>query len=299
MGGGSSPAFPTNTVVVWDCKKRNEIARIEWSTEIMSVKYLRNYLFIGVCGKVFVYDALTFAFIKSINDVFPQQICVTVTAPEPPAQEGVPPGWTGDGDATLVTEGKDGRIKMTQFPARGEEAFETREYKAHEGAVVCVAVSADGRYCATASEKGTLIRIFSKNTGEMLKKLYRGSVTATIKSITFSLDNAFLAVTSDRGTAHIFATGLAAAGSESSKVKNTGSMFWFTGVKVTQSEWSSCSVSVGNNSSLCFIKDSNGVTRLIVAKENGEYLSYIICINEKTITATEEGTPVNLLTFSV
>lgn len=296
VGGGASPAFPPNTAVVWDCKAREEVSRIEWSTEIMSVKFLRNYLFVGACGKIFVYDPQTLEFIKSINDVFPLHICVAVT-PAAQGQEGAgaPAGGREDGLGTLVTEGRDGHIKVGQFLRSGETAFDTRDYMAHNGSVVCVAVSADGRYCATASDKGTLIRIFSKDTGEKKKELRRGSSQAAITSITFSQDNAFLATTSNHGTVHVFATGLCAG----SNPKNTKSWFGMVPMNITQSEWSPCSFTVEPNSSLCFITDSNGVTRLIVIKESGDYSSYLICTDKKGVTASEEGTPVNLLTFSV
>ena len=169
-----------------------------------------------------------------------------------------------------------------------------------------MAASADGRYCATASDKGTLIRVFSRDTGEKVRELRRGSSQAAITSITFSQDNAYLATTSDHGTAHVFATGLAAAGggenggsASSSNARNVRSMFSFTGLGITQSEWSPCSFAVGHNSSLCFTTDGNGVTRLIVVKEGGEYSSYLICTNGSKVTASEEGSPVSLLTFSV
>ena len=192
----------------------------------------------------------------------------------------------------IVTEGKPGYIKVAQFGISGETDFKTKEYKAHDGRVVCVTVSLDGKYCATASDKGTLIRIFSRETGEKTRELRRGTSIAAITSITFSQDNAYLAATSDHGTVHVFATGLGANG-----VRNTTSLFKFSALGYAQSEWSPCSFAVDPNSSLCFIKDANDVTRLIVVKENGEYSSYLICTNGKTVSATEEGASVSLLVF--
>lgn len=230
-----------------------------------------------------------------------------MAVPQPPADIR---GDAREGDdaiprATFAIKGKEGYIKVGQFdPRGGDTEFETRDYKAHDSSVVCTAISLDGKYCATASIKGTLIRIFSTETGVQNKELRRGSSNATITSITFSPDNSFLAVTSDHGTVHIFATGLgndANSGDAHSKAKNTTSWFKFTQLGITKSEWSPCSFTVPPNSSLCFAVDNNGdnsSTRLIVVKENGEYSSHLICTDGNEVTAAEEMTSVNLLTFS-
>jgi WD40 repeat protein len=57
---------------------------------------------------------------------------------------------------------------------------------------------------ATASDKGTLIRIYSTETGAFLAELRRGTEKAEIYSISFNPSSKFLACSSDRGTIHIF-----------------------------------------------------------------------------------------------
>ena len=57
---------------------------------------------------------------------------------------------------------------------------------------------------ATASDKGTLIRLFDTSTGEPIQELRRGSENADIFSIAFDDTNKFLAVSSDRKTIHLF-----------------------------------------------------------------------------------------------
>jgi WD40 repeat protein len=61
-----------------------------------------------------------------------------------------------------------------------------------------------GTLLATASEKGTLIRIFSTETGQPLQELRRGKEKALIHSICFDLKGGWLACSSDRSTIHIF-----------------------------------------------------------------------------------------------
>jgi WD40 repeat protein len=57
---------------------------------------------------------------------------------------------------------------------------------------------------ATASEKGTLIRIFSTKTGKMLQELRRGSENVVLFSVDFHFQDDWLACISDSGTLHIF-----------------------------------------------------------------------------------------------
>ena len=61
-----------------------------------------------------------------------------------------------------------------------------------------------GTRMATASEKGTLIRVFEVATGNLLSELRRGTNPATIYSINFNANSTLLCVSSDHGTIHIF-----------------------------------------------------------------------------------------------
>ena len=179
VGGGSSPNWPVNNVIIWDCKMHNEISHIKWSTEIMSVKLLCNYLFVGVLGRIFVFDPQDFRYITSINKVYPLQIWAS--APFESAS-----GSRSINKHVIVTEGKPGYIKVAQFDISGETDFKTKEYKVHDGRVVCVAMSLDSKYCAMVSDKGTLIHIFPRDKEEKIRELRRGTFNAAITSITFS-----------------------------------------------------------------------------------------------------------------
>lgn len=57
---------------------------------------------------------------------------------------------------------------------------------------------------ATASDKGTLIRIFRTDDGAPLQEVRRGSDKAEIYSIAFDKNSKWIACSSDKGTIHIF-----------------------------------------------------------------------------------------------
>lgn len=67
-----------------------------------------------------------------------------------------------------------------------------------------MALNFAGNLLATASDKGTLIRIFSTEDGTPLQEVRRGSDKAEIYSITFDKGSNWIACSSDKGTIHIF-----------------------------------------------------------------------------------------------
>jgi len=75
---------------------------------------------------------------------------------------------------------------------------------AHETSLSCFALNFDGTLLATASEKGTLIRIFDTSTGRNLQEVRRGADRAEIYSLAFNYNSLWLACSSDKGTVHIF-----------------------------------------------------------------------------------------------
>lgn len=75
---------------------------------------------------------------------------------------------------------------------------------AHDGNINCMSLTADGLKLATASEKGTLIRVFDTITGAKLQEVRRGAERALIYSIAWSPDSNFFCTSSDKGTIHIF-----------------------------------------------------------------------------------------------
>ncbi|GER50866.1 homolog of yeast autophagy 18 (ATG18) D [Striga asiatica] len=75
---------------------------------------------------------------------------------------------------------------------------------AHDSKIAFLTLTADGLLLATASVRGTLIRISNSMDGTLLQEVRRGLDTADIHSIALSSDVRFLAVSSDKGTDHVF-----------------------------------------------------------------------------------------------
>lgn len=76
--------------------------------------------------------------------------------------------------------------------------------EAHEGELRGLALTADGMKLATASVKGTVIRVWDVATASCLQEFRRGVERTTITCLAWSWDYQWLCCTSDKGTAHIF-----------------------------------------------------------------------------------------------
>ena len=97
----------------------------------------------------------------------------------------------------------------------------------------------DGSLLASASEKGTIIRIYQTKDGDLIQELRRGLKTSEIFSLVFNYNSKYLACTSNQGTIHIFIVK-----NEQSEAQNQKSIFGtitsFFGIQseYLNSEWS-------------------------------------------------------------
>lgn len=95
------------------------------------------------------------------------------------------------GQVCLVNIAEDSQSQMRMIPA-------------HTNHLAVLMLNMQGTMLATASDKGTLIRIFDTQTCLLLYELRRGSNKANIFSIAFNRLSNLLCVTSDSKTLHIF-----------------------------------------------------------------------------------------------
>lgn len=79
--------------------------------------------------------------------------------------------------------------------------------EAHRSPLSCIAVNSEGTLLATASETGTIIRVFTVPKGQKLYQFRRGTYPSTIYSMSFNLSSTLLCVSSTSDTVHIFRLG--------------------------------------------------------------------------------------------
>lgn len=95
---------------------------------------------------------------------------------------------------------------------------------AHKTQLSTMAFSQDGTLLATASDKGTIVRVFSVERGVKLYQFRRGTYNTKIYSLAFSPSNMFLVASSATGTVHVFRLGEEEA--RNTVIKSTRSSGW-------------------------------------------------------------------------
>lgn len=74
----------------------------------------------------------------------------------------------------------------------------------HKSPLRTITLSKDGSLIATASVKGTIIRVFASDSGRKVYEFRRGTYSAHISCLRFNSDNSILACSSNTGTIHLF-----------------------------------------------------------------------------------------------
>ena len=203
VGGGPSPKYPTNKVMIWDDHRGRCIGELSFRQKVLSVKLRRDRVAVALIDRVYVYNFSDLTLLDQIHTT-PNPLGLLSFSPD--AGTATTTGATGLGVGMVLAcpSINQGGVRVELYGCR-----KTVLIDAHETSLAALALSLNGTLLATASERGTLIRLFSTKdkNGTLLRELRRGVERANISCIAFSMQNTWLATTSDRGTTHIFYLG--------------------------------------------------------------------------------------------
>ena len=132
-----------------------------------------------------------------------------------------------------------GKIMIKDYDNKIDGNFTSNEISAHKNEIIALVMNYDGTLIASASERGTIIKIFKVKDGSFIQELRRGTEPAEIYCLAFDFKSQFLACSSNKGTIHFFSIK-----SEDQNVQNQKSIFGtvvsFFGIQneYLNSEWS-------------------------------------------------------------
>ncbi|KAH0912606.1 hypothetical protein HID58_035927 [Brassica napus] len=297
VGGGPDPQYPPNKVMIWDDHQSRCIGELSFRSEVRSVRLRRDRIVVVLEQKIFVYNFVDLKLMHQIETFAnPKGLCAVSQ---------------GAGSMVLVCPGlQKGQVRIEHYASK-----RTKFVLAHDSRIACFALTQDGSLLATASSKGTLVRIFntvdgtlrqevganyyyiasaldprcsfdSYNNDDVTVQVRRGADRAEIYSLAFSSNAEWLAVSSDKGTVHVFGLKVNSGVKDTPRIASnvtrptspSSSLSLFKGVlpKYFSSEWSVAQFRLveGTQYIVAFGHQKNTV---VILGMDGRSLGYLLC----------------------
>ena len=188
VGNEKNMKFSSDKLIIWDAHKGKIFSELTFCSEILNVKIKLDRIILSTQdNKLYVLNMSTLEIINIFQ--------------------------TYENKKGLFAISSDEKLLVIAFPYRHSGYVKIKNYNkptnvpainAHDGNISFIAINHEGTLLATASEKGTLIRIFCVNNGELIQELRRGAKIAKIYYISFDFNNKFIACSSSSRTIHIF-----------------------------------------------------------------------------------------------
>lgn len=183
IGGGHRPKYAPNKVQIYNDASSAITASLELSASVQRVRLSQTHLIVVLLHSVRIYKMA----------LPPTKIAEYETAPNPL-------GLCTLGRSIVAFPGlTTGQLKIYHLSTGNVSII-----PASTSALRCIALSADESRIATASEAGTLVRIWSFPACTKTHELRRGVDPAMILGLAFSPSGTSVAVSSDKGTLHVF-----------------------------------------------------------------------------------------------
>jgi WD40 repeat protein len=259
VGSDNNMNHKRSKLIIWDDHQKKPLSELKFNQNIMNVKLRKDKIIVVCRDKIYVFNLSTFKNMDIIE--------------------------TGDNSHGIVAVSYEPEQTLLAYPDKKKGQVRIKNYEkstvfcinAHENNIAYIVLSYDGSLLATASEKGTLIRIFNTENGNILKEVRRGKDKADIKYICFEPNYKFIAASSNKGTIHIWSLydlkyTKKDNEEESNVIENKKSgLKWlpqFLGGEFFNSEWSFAQVRISDNRSICCFGPNNSI---IVVSTEGKY----------------------------
>jgi len=258
VGGGPNPRYPGNKVAIWDDLKKRIVIELEFCSEVLCVRLRRDRIVVVLEGVIKV-----FTFTSS-----PTQLHIWDTSLNPRGLCSLSPSC--DNSVLAMPGTRVGQLQLVDLQSADSPPL---EIPAHDSALSIIQLNVQGTKVATASTKGTLIRVFDTASGSILTELRRGSQPANIFCVNFNSDSSLLCVASDHGTVHIFSTG---QGTKNKQLQSSLASVSFL-PKYFSSEWSFSKIEIpGGTRCICAFGQDNSVVAICA---DGSYYRFVFTSN--------------------
>ncbi|KXZ46981.1 hypothetical protein GPECTOR_39g475 [Gonium pectorale] len=171
VGAGEQPALTPRKLTVLNTSASRVIQELTYPTSVLAVRMNRQRLVVVTARHVHVYSMQNLACLRVIE----------------------------------TEESQQGTVRIYDLAQEGGNVLS--EVQAHQTAVTSLAWNRDGSLLATASAKGTVIRVHRMPSAAKSHSFRRGAMSASIQSMAFGPPSAsaqLLLAASSHGTVHVF-----------------------------------------------------------------------------------------------
>ncbi|KZT12813.1 uncharacterized protein LAESUDRAFT_719117 [Laetiporus sulphureus 93-53] len=211
LGGGRSPRYPPNKVILWDDSLGQEVAELEFAERVRGLACRRGWLVVALRRRIVVFQlgekvarfgewetydnprgllAIATAMHSTLLAVPGRQLGHVQLIHLPPCPPSVPLGPPSSAHPAS--------------PAPSARKHPVSIIVAHDSALSTISVAPSGHLLATTSARGTLIRIWDPESGHQVREFRRGTDRAEIYGVAFRPDEKEVCAWSDKGTIHVF-----------------------------------------------------------------------------------------------
>ena len=142
IGGGISPRYSSNKLVLWDDHKQKEISEMRFMSSVKNVKMKRDRIF----------NFNTLELLDTLETKNNTKGIVSISL-------------IGNNIIAYPDKNEIGSVRVKDYDKQSEIVI-----KAHKGPINFLQLNRDGTILATASDKGTLIRLFDTSTGDAIQE---------------------------------------------------------------------------------------------------------------------------------
>ena len=174
VGCGERAGDSPRRLRLWNSSTAAPVFEIPFATDILNVLMNRSRLIVVIAQATHIFELATMRMLHTLEtDANPHGLAAL----------------THEGDASvcaLLPTASSGPGRVVLFDAAHGHAMST--IAAHHSPLAALALNARGDMVATASLKGTVIRVHGVATSQLLHTFRRGTARATIYSIAFSTE---------------------------------------------------------------------------------------------------------------
>lgn len=153
VGSGANPQYPSNKVMIWDDHQSRCIGEFAFRSDVRGVRLRRDCIVVVLEHRIYVYNFTDLKLLHQIETLAnPKGLCCL----------------SHDSNASVLASPglHRGQVRVEHFGLKV-----TKFISAHDSNISCLTLTMDGLLLATASTKGTLIRIFNTMDGSRLQEV--------------------------------------------------------------------------------------------------------------------------------